>query len=281
MQEGLVRSVIAMKARHVLQSAGALLGPAGIEIVVMKGAYLAWAVAESRASFRTFADADAVVTRGTLERAAEILCAAPGWTLIGNDRSSKNIRHEGAGMSLDLQRAPLQPVFGGLTTAQFAARSRPAGPFGPHVRLPDPLDAAAIAIANQVMDCLIPGHTARLGLDLALLRARAGVEPAALAARLGEVRMRKMGIVALTNLKLKDPTSTDWIDALEPTVFERAYARVMVPLMNDVVLRDLRASLILSRAVADGPIRAGMSVGWGLGRWARDTLRSLRDGLRA
>ncbi len=117
--------------------------------------------------------------------------------------------------------------------------------------MPDPIDAAAIAIANYVKDSVGATGPRRLGLDLASLSEHAGLRPELLAKRMTLYRLRRVGIVGLTALALEDPSWQRWLDAFEPTDVERGLASLAAPAIQRLAAQHPSLSYAFVRSIGD------------------------------
>jgi hypothetical protein len=263
--------------RAALVEMGGLLAPVGVELLVIKGVYLAHAVAPTPLG-RTMIDADAIVVSGSFDRAVEVIQRG-GWKTVCDDWSTKGFAHSSTGAFIDLHRLPLPPLFGAVRRESLRARSRISeAVFGPHVRIPDPLDAACIAIANHVKDCAGAKAHGRLASDLRLLAERASMTPTSLGERLREHGLRRIALVAFASLANapSEPKRSEWLDWLEALAPSHAERRASVWLAEWIVRmtpRRYALAFLGVRSIADSWPRALAGFSVTAARLGRDRVR--------
>lgn len=266
----------AERERDAVVRLGADLAAVGLSVLVFKGIHLAYAVAPSP-DFRLCLDADVIVLGGpgSFERSSARIRALEHWKLHDENWSTHGATLVATGAYIDLHRMPLPPRFGRFDVGAAAARSmiRP-DVFGPYVRVPDALDAAVLAVAHYVKDLLGAIGHGKIAADLELLVAHAGVEPRGLAVRLSSHGLRRVGLLAFTELAEQDPgRARDWArfrDACAASDVEREtmswLGRALVPL----AARSERLGFLAVRGLADRPIDGAASMALAAARLARD-----------
>lgn len=242
-----------------------------VEVLVFKGIHLAFAVAPSP-DYRLCLDADVLVL-GEFERAAARLRAVDGWTVADANWSTYGARWEPTGAYVDLHRIVLPPRFGRFDVKAARARAtvRP-DVFGPHVLVPDALDAAVLAIANHVKDQFGATSHGKIAGDLALLESFGGVRPAALAQRLAEHGLRRVGVLGFDDLAGADARWSAYRDACASSPAEIRALRRRAEAIRTVGERSNRLGFLLVRSVADRPLDAAASVALAGARLTRDFL---------
>ena len=262
-------------ARATLRALSPILVENGAQVLVTKGAYLAFAVAP-RPGYRVMGDADAVVVAGSFARVAEALRRSPDWVCVADDWSAKMFTRTSNRADLDLHRRPLPPGFGRINLANLLARARDAREiFGPGVLVPDPEDGAAISIGNYVKDRLGAVGHGKLALDLQQLIEHRGLRPFGLAARLAEHGLRRIGLVAFTALCQTDPAWEPWISALDAAPWEKYLAEQAVALSREHAARHPDLGYLALRAIADSAWQAPVGLGLAAVRLGRDRVRRL------
>lgn len=264
----------AERERDAVVRLGADLAAVGLSVLVFKGIHLAYAVAPSP-DFRLCLDADVLVLGGpgAFERSSARIRALAHWKLHDENWSTHGATLVATGAYVDLHRMPLPPRFGRFDLGAAAARSmiRP-DVFGPYVRVPDALDAAVLAIANYVKDLLGAIGHGKIAADLELLAEHAGIEPRSLAGRLSSHGLRRVGLLAFTELAELDPARqwAEYRDACAASDAERAamswLGRGLVPL----AARSERLGFLAIRGVADRPLDGAASMALAAARLARD-----------
>ena len=142
------------------------VAPRGIELLVIKGQYIVFGLTDSPL-IRPMCDADALVVTGSIARMVRVLRESERFAVVGDNVSTKVVADLSTRTPLDLHRWPLPPRFGRMRAAELKSRAhRAPRAFGPHLLVPDPTDAAAIAIANFVKDSVGATGPKRLELDL-------------------------------------------------------------------------------------------------------------------
>ncbi len=273
-KDDLVQRWLGIEAlRHTLIDMAARLAPMGIELLVVKGIYFAFALGADPAR-RSMLDADAIVVKGSFDAAVDRLRSAGDLQPVGDDWSTKGFQRTGAYGFIDLHRLPLPLCFGRVERAKLRARARRMPEeLGPHLLVPDPYDAASVSIANYVKDCLAVSAGAKLADDLSLVSAKADVAPAPLAERLREHGLRRIGIAAFGGLASMDPRWNPWLDALRPSRVERRAATLLRQLMARQADRHPDLSFLTVRTIADSPWRAAGGFSFTAARFLRDRAR--------
>jgi hypothetical protein len=264
------------RCRAALLALAAELAPLGIELLAIKGVYVAFVLADEPWA-RGMLDADAIVVRGSFARAIDRVRASPAFEIVCDDWSTKTIAHRPSAGIIDLHRLALPPGFGRVSLLALRARARKLPDvFGPHLLVPDAIDAAAFAIANYVKDIVGRKGHGRLALDLDHLVTRAGLAPAPLAARLTEQGLRRVGVVAFTALARDDARWLPWLDACVRSRTERRAARAVVAALHRLVDRHYELAFLLVRSIADR-VLPDSAIGFALtaARLTRDRLRAL------
>jgi len=266
----------AERARHAAIRLAAEVAPLGVELLVVKGIYLAFAVARSP-SFRPVVDADLVVVRGSFARAVAHVRRTVGWTVDESNWSTHAIVDRATFAVIDLHRRPLPPHFGRMRKAALRRRSRPLEDrFGPHLRVPDPLDAAALAVAHFTKDNLgVIGH-GKLAADLRLLEERAGVTPYNLARRLEEHGLRRIAVAAFVVLAEADPRWRIWRDVASRSSVETWAMERVVGAVQRADRWDERLGAMAVRGIADRSRDAALGFALAGLRQARDVVVRLR-----
>jgi len=257
-------------ARHAAIRLAADLAPLGVELLVVKGVYLAFAVAESP-SFRPVVDADLIVVRGSFARAVAHIRRTVGWTIDESNWSAHAVVDRNTGAAIDLHRRPLPPRFGRVRKGALRRRSRRIEDrFGPHLRVPDPLDAAALAIAHFTKDNLgVIGH-GKLATDLCLLEERARITPHGLARRLEEHGLRRIAVAAFVVLAEEDARWRVWRDVTSRSSVETWAMERVVRAVRRADRVDERLGAMAVRGIADRPRDAALG-------FALAGLRQVRD----
>jgi hypothetical protein len=274
--ENVERWAASERCRTALVALAAELTPKGIELLVIKGVYVAFVLADGPWG-REMLDADAIVVRGSFSRAVDYVRASPAYQIICDDWSTKTIAHRATRAAIDLHRLPLPPAFGRVSLSALRARARTLPDvFGPHVLVPDPLDAAACAVAHYVKDIIGHRGPGRLVLDLDRMIARTGVAPEPLAARLAEHGLRRVGLVAFTAVAEKDTRWLPWRDACARSRLERRAARAVVSALHRLADDHYDTAFLLVRSIADRTM-PDSAIGFALtaARLTRDRLRAL------
>ncbi len=239
-------------ARDALRALAEGLASVGVTVAVVKGVHLAFAV-EDAPWRRALSDADAVVVQGSHRAALRWARQSGAWRVRRDDWSTAMLVNE-RGHSVDLHRRPLPAFFGRLDAEALARRARPMPEvFGPHVLVPDPLDAAALAIAHFVKDKCGAFAPVRVDADLDALSRRAQLGPSALAERLAEHGLRRVGLVAFASLARREPRWTEWGDALAPSRAERAWASFVSARLARSGPSTRAGAFLLSRTIGDSP----------------------------
>jgi len=203
-------------------SLAAELAPEGITLLAFKGLHLALGVAKEPWQSRPFADADTIVVAGSFRRAVRKLASTGRFRVRRDDWSCCMVVDE-RDVPIDLHRRALPAFFGAVSNEALLRRASPAPAPLTGVLFPDLVDAAALAIAHFVKDKNGRFGHGLLATDLALLSS-AGVTPKALASRLAEHKLRRVGLVALRSLAEADPRWGDWYEVLHPSNYEHRYA---------------------------------------------------------
>ncbi len=247
----------AESCRRALVEVARVAAQAGGQLVVIKGVHLAFCVAEFP-GYRPMADGDALLVRGDFGSVRAAL--ARRWRVRQDDWSSISVTLD-AERAVDVHRRPLPAYFGRLDAGAVLRRAVARHDvFGANVLVPDPTDAAVIAIAHYAKDKVGAFGHGMLATDLALLRDRAGVTPAVLAARVREHGLRRAALVALSNL---DAEFTPFLDACAPSEVERAWARLTASRMARSAPGRRTLGFLLTRSIGDsaGDIVANLVLG--------------------
>jgi hypothetical protein len=260
----------AERERAAVVVLGEDLAAVDVEILVFKGIHLAFAVA-NEPERRLCLDADVLVTGGGFERAAARIRALSRWELHDANFSTYGATLRETGAYVDIHRWPLPPRWGRFDVAAARARAvRRPDVFGPHVLVPDPLDAAKLAVANFTKDLLGYLSHGQLADDLRLLETHASVTPPRLAERLVEHGLRRAGLLAFVHLAREDAAWRPYADACSVS---RPEARLI-----DAFARALPTLATRSEAVAFIAVRGvGDSAGASASSAALAALRILRD----
>lgn len=262
-------------ARAAVMAMAQELAPAGIELLIIKGVYLNF-VAAPAPGYRSVADADAVVVAGSFVRATEVLRRSQHWTCTSDDWSTKTYGWRHGEAHIDLHRLPLPLRFGRVRNAVLRqhATLRPEI-FGPHVLVPDALDAATISIGNYVKDSLGAVGHGLLARDLGMQIARGDLDADALAQRLRAHGARRIALVAFTALARQDSSWCEWLEALKPRVLERRAASAIVSWLGRHAARHPDAAFMLVRSIADRPLDSALGFQLTALRLARDHVRTI------
>jgi hypothetical protein len=197
------------------------------------------------------------------------------WT-ASNEWSAKVLSRTGPrGGNVDLHRLPLPLFFGAMRSSEIRRRARRHPAFDNQVLVPDPDDAACMAVAHFVKDCLglREGHGA-LSSDMDLLAERGRVRPEGLARRLRTHRLRRVGLVAFTALTDVEPRWQDWVDALRPSRTERVGTRAAVDILRRHTAAHPDMAFLLVRALGDDVTQGALGAAATMARLLRD--RALR-----
>jgi hypothetical protein len=261
--------------RAAVVEIAAQLAPAGIELLLIKGFWLASAISKAPLG-RRMLDVDVVVVRGSFE-AAVVRLTASGWMIECNNWSTKGLRNEETGIYIDLHRFALPLSFGKLNGPELFQRSlHMPDKLGPHLRVPDPYDGAVISIGNFVKDSVgVIGH-GHLATDLELLAANAGLRPDKLSSRLSATALRRVGIAAFTALAARDARWEPWREAMRPSRFEQREGKLLVDVLLRHTPKHPDLALLLVRSLDDRPARAALGFLLMGGRLLRDLIRRVR-----
>jgi len=255
----------AEKCRRALQKVASVLAPAGISILAFKGIHLAHEVAPEPWN-RPLGDADAVVLNSSFRGAVALVRARSEMSVLSSGAGSCILNYEGG--RVDLQRRILPDFFGRLDSAVVMDRATRATQLGQNVLVPDPADAACIAIAHFVKDLCGRVAAPRLVGDLDLLQRRCGLTPQSLWDRLKLRELRLAGAVALSE------TSQDaLLGAGRLSEQERNRCDLVRQLIRFGSRWSLLSRLVLPPLTGDDQVRAVLGSFWGIGRFARLTLR--------
>lgn len=281
----------AERERLAVTTLGEDLAAVDIEFMVFKGIHLAFAIAPSP-DFRLCLDADVLLAPNDFERAAARLRALSTWSVDDGNWSTYGALHVPTGAYVDLHRIPLPPRFGRFDVAAARARARTLErAFGPHVLVPDPLDAAALAVAHHAKDLFgVTGH-GKLASDLRLLERHGGVTPRALSVRLAEHGLRRVGLVVFSHLADRatevvraegepDGGAPSWAEyqgACASSAFEAGLASRFAARLASVAARAPRLGFLMVRAVADRPADGATSLALALARLGRDVVKPPPD----
>ncbi len=115
----------AERCRASLIALAAEVAPIGVELLVLKGLYIAFAVADSPL-LRPMDDADALVVSGSFAQAVAAVRDSKRFELVGENISTKIVVDRHNGMAIDLHRWPLPPRFGRMRAAALRSRARRA-----------------------------------------------------------------------------------------------------------------------------------------------------------
>lgn len=266
------------RAEHCRESLIALaaeLAPHGVEMLVMKGLFIAFATADAP-WLRPMADADALVVGGSLGRAADVVRSSARFRLVFDNTSTKVFQDRQNKVLLDLHRWPLPPRFGRLSTKSLRARAHQSPEiFGPHLLVPEATDAAVIAVANYVKDCFGSTGPQRLADDLGWLRECADVQPERLAARMSDYRLRRVGIAAFAALTDESAKWREWLEAFRPARSERRGLKLTAQAVRRLANRHPSISHAMVRSIGDNAADSAIGLGLTLARLARDAVRDL------
>jgi hypothetical protein len=250
--EQVVRWADAERCRTALLALAAELAPHGIELLVIKGVYVAFVVADEP-WMREMLDADAIVVRGSFADAVRVIRASPSFGITCDDWSTKAVVHRASGAMVDVHRLALPPGWGRVALSGLQARARKLPDvLGPHVLAPDPLDAAAFTVAHYVKDIVGRKGHGKAAMELDRLVARAGLAPAPLAARLRVLGLRRVGLVAFTAMADENARWRPFLDACAGSRIERRAARAAVSTLRalfDAGWPD--AAFLVVRSIAD------------------------------
>jgi hypothetical protein len=163
--------------------------------------------------------------------------------------------------------------FGRMPAAALRRRaSRPAA-FDGRVLAPEPYDAACLAVAHFVKDCVGQQGHGGLAMDLGSLETLAGVTPSRLAERLREHALRRVGIVAFSALVETDSRSARWLDPLQPSTTELTAARSVCRAMQQHGKTHPDLAYLLARSVADDPVTGACGFAATAARLLRDRVK--------
>ncbi len=268
-------------ARAAVMAMAQELAPVGVELLIIKGVYLNF-IAAPTPGYRSVADADAVVVRGSFARATEALRHSKEWVCSSDDWSTKTYAWRRGEAHVDVHRLPLPLRFGRMRTEVLRrnAARRPEV-FGPHLLVPDPLDAAAISIGNYVKDSLGAVGHGLLATDLRVLIDRGAIRPDALARRVRAHGLRRIAVVAFTALARRDPFWSEWLGALDPSWIEQRGADAVVSWLGENAARHPDAAFMLVRSIADRPLDGVLGLQLTALRLARDRVRKVLPAGRA
>jgi hypothetical protein len=246
--------------RDAVRALAEVLHSEGIRLLAIKGVHIAFAVSRTP-SYRAMSDADVVVLDGDYRRAMRVLRGARRFRVRRDDWSASSVIDE-HGRTVDVHRTALPAFFGAVRLDRLTARAIPRSDlFGPSVLIPEPADAAAIAVGHFVKDKLRASSHENLARDLEALEATGCVTPALAAARLDEHGLRRAGIVAFTAMETWE-RAEEWLEATKPTPRERIWARlVSAHLKSSGPRRPL--GFLLARAIGDDAraIAASLTLG--------------------
>jgi hypothetical protein len=243
-----------------------------VTLVAIKGVHLAWCVSKDPA-YRPMADADVVVARGSFDKLVRHVLGAPGFDMVFNNWSTNGLSTARGGL-VDVHRMLLPPLWGRFRRASLLTRAVAAPALHPRVLVPDLLDAAALAVAHFVKDGFGAIEPTSAALDLALL-ADTGVGPSALATRLAEHGLRRIGLVGFTELTRRDARFEPYRDAAARSRLERSWADAMVNAVPLLAARRPYAAFMLIRAIGDDLSGACGSLTMAAARGVRDQVRAL------
>lgn len=266
--------VAAEMARRAVRALADATRELPVELLAFKGVHLAWCIADDPA-YRPMADADVLVVSGSFASVVHRLERVPEFELTIRDWSTNCIRYLPANKSVDLHRIALLPAWGRLRRNALRRRAVLAPVLGPGVLVPDLADAAVLALANFVKNGFGEIEPSQAPADLALL-ADKGVTAVALAERLREHGLRRVGLVGMVALARRDARWAPYVDALGGD-HDRARAAWFVRAIERAAAADPYAGLMVVRAVGDTPLSTVGSLAWGAARgvrdWARKRLR--------
>ena len=140
--------------------------------------------------------------------------------------------------------------------------------------VPDLVDAAVIAVAHFVMDGFGRLSATLAADDLALLAAR-GVTAAALAVRLAEHGLRRVGCVAFAELARRDSSWGSFREAVTRRPAEQRQADWFVDTIHALAGHSPYAAFMVIRSIGDTVPRAAGSLAMAAARGVRDRLRPL------
>lgn len=235
--------------RQALIDAAVALAPEGIELMAVKGTYLVYALGVD-ATARTMLDADAVVVRGSFGLAVRTLSSSGEWTAHEGWSSKVLARTAPRRGVIDLHRTALPPFFGRMRSSTLRRRGRRHPAFEGRLLVPEPYDAACLAIAHYVKDCLGAKGHGGLARDLEWIAERGGIDPTGLAARLSEHGLRRVGLVAFAALG-EGRRWAPWLDALSPTRVERVAIPAVVAAIRLAAPQHYSFAFLLARTLGD------------------------------
>jgi Uncharacterised nucleotidyltransferase len=266
--------VHAQVLRQAVVDAAAALERTGVELMVVKGAYLVHVLGIDPAA-RPMLDVDAIVVRGSFDEATHSLTASGDWVAY-EGWSSKTLAQTGDRRGvLDLHRTALPLFFGRIRLSALRRRGNRHHAFDGRVLVPDPCDAACLAVAHYVKDCLGAKGHGGLARDLGWIAERTGMAPADLASRLNEHGLRRIGIVGLTALG-PNARWAPWLDALTPTRKERATAVRIVKALRALAPRHPDVAFLVVRSLGDRPATSACGFAATAAKLARDQLQRAR-----
>lgn len=236
--------------RQALCAVAGELQSIGVGLVAFKGVHIAFCVAP-HPRFRSMTDADAIVT-GDFDASLALLRRRH--RVIVNDWSAATVIDDQRNVAVDLHRTPLPPFFGAFDLRAMRSRAETAAAFSHGITVPDPVDATVIALAHHVKDKL---RHATLR-DARMLRDRAGVTADALAARARSHGLRRVTLLALTDLSSHDTAFESWIEALAPSSSERRWAREVVRVLRGGPSKTV--AFALSRGIGDDAVAIARSL---------------------
>lgn len=231
-----------------------VLAPAGFELIAFKGIHIATELAALPWQ-RPISDADAVLMGGPLRRASSALRSL-GCSI--EESWSSIILTFPTDARVDLHQRFLPPGLGRIRAASVRRRAQPSRALGGAL-VPDPADAAVLAIANFVKDMLGRSRPHDLARDLAFFRG-AGLNARELWQRLGEHRLRVAGLTALASL---GSDGLQWLSQAEPTAAERIRAAALRHVFSSSRTTSVDAGLLLTPLSSDSvtDILTGVAVG--------------------
>ncbi len=123
--------VQAERCRASLIALAAEIAPIGVQLLVLKGMYISFGLANGHL-LRPMCDADALVVSGSLGRAVRTLCNGKRFAVVVDNISTQMMIDRSNGAFIDLHRWPLPPRFGCMSAAALRLNARPASAaFGP------------------------------------------------------------------------------------------------------------------------------------------------------
>lgn len=215
--------------RMVLVEAVTALADAGIPVMPLKGAYLAYWVYDSPTD-RQVSDVDLLVPRSSFSQALELLSARGYRPEPPHSPSERCLRAKGVPLPIDLHWDLFPYGQHRLKGEDLLARGTPdRRTLGVPVIVPDPLDAFAHVTAHAATQKLRVTET-RTRRDLEVLVERFSLDPSRCATHLRRVGLRRAARVTFTNLVLRGEFESEVVARLghDPVgAFVAAISRAM------------------------------------------------------